>query len=61
MSWKSTTRRARTSRWRRRGKPSASGTLPGYEIHKLEHLNDGKTGNEPQLDLQHAGHGLGAN
>ncbi|MCK6501561.1 MAG: DUF1549 domain-containing protein, partial [Nitrospira sp.] len=24
---------------------TASGTLPGYEIHKLEHLNDGKTGN----------------
>ncbi|MEY4567333.1 MAG: hypothetical protein RLY14_2303, partial [Planctomycetota bacterium] len=27
-------------------KPTASGTLPGYEIHKLEHLNDGMTGNE---------------
>jgi len=27
-------------------KPSASGSLPGYEIHKLEHLNDGLTGNE---------------
>ena len=26
-------------------KPSASGTLPGYEIHKLEHINDGRTGN----------------
>jgi mono/diheme cytochrome c family protein len=25
---------------------SASGTLPGYAIHKLEHINDGKTGNE---------------
>lgn len=25
--------------------PTASGTLPGYEIHKLEHLNDGRTGN----------------
>ncbi|MBL9139811.1 MAG: DUF1553 domain-containing protein [Verrucomicrobiales bacterium] len=24
---------------------TASGTLPGYEIHKLEHLNDGKVGN----------------
>jgi len=23
----------------------ASGTLPGYAIHKLEHINDGKTGN----------------
>jgi mono/diheme cytochrome c family protein len=28
------------------GKPSASGTLPGYEAHKLAHINDGKTGNE---------------
>ncbi len=27
-------------------KASASGTLPGYAIHKLEHLNDGKTGND---------------
>ena len=26
-------------------KPSASGTLPGHAIHKLEHINDGKTGN----------------
>ena len=26
-------------------KPSASGTLPGYAIHQLEHLNDGLTGN----------------
>lgn len=26
-------------------KASASGTLPGHEIHKLEHLNDGQTGN----------------
>ena len=25
---------------------SASGTLPGHAIHKLEHINDGKTGNE---------------
>jgi len=24
---------------------TASGTLPGYEIHKLEHLNDGQAGN----------------
>ena len=23
-------------------KPTASGTLPGYDIHKLEHLNDGQ-------------------
>jgi len=27
------------------GKPSASGTLPGYAVHKLEHINDGKFGN----------------
>ncbi len=27
-------------------RPSASGTLPGYAIHKLEHLNDGQTGNQ---------------
>lgn len=26
-------------------KATASGTLPGYEIHKLEHVNDGKAGN----------------
>ncbi len=26
-------------------KPTASGTLPGYAIHKLEHLNDGSFGN----------------
>ncbi len=26
-------------------KPTASGTLAGYEIHKLEHINDGRTGN----------------
>jgi len=25
---------------------TASGTLPGYEIHQLKHLNDGLTGNE---------------
>ena len=28
------------------GTPTASGTLPGYAIHKLEHINDGKYGNE---------------
>ncbi len=27
-------------------KPTASGTLPGYAIHKLEHLNDGISGNK---------------
>ena len=26
-------------------KPTASGTLPGHEIHKLEHINDGQVGN----------------
>ncbi|MGK0186403.1 MAG: hypothetical protein ACI9R3_002186 [Verrucomicrobiales bacterium] len=26
-------------------KPTASGTLNGYEAHKLEHINDGRTGN----------------
>ncbi|MAF22237.1 MAG: hypothetical protein CMP26_06525 [Roseibacillus sp.] len=29
----------------REAKPSASGTLPGYDIHKLEHINDGYDGN----------------
>lgn len=27
------------------GEPTASGTLPGYAIHRLEHVNDGITGN----------------
>ena len=27
------------------GKASASGTLPGYAIHQLKHINDGKFGN----------------
>lgn len=26
-------------------RPTASGTLPGYDIHKLEHINDGNPGN----------------
>ncbi len=26
-------------------RPTASGTLPGYAIHKLEHINDGQKGN----------------
>jgi hypothetical protein len=26
-------------------RPTASGTLPGFAIHRLEHLNDGRTGN----------------
>lgn len=29
----------------RGAKPSASGTLQGYDIHKLEHINDGSYGN----------------
>jgi hypothetical protein len=28
------------------GRASASGTLPGYAIHKLAHINDGVTGND---------------
>jgi hypothetical protein len=28
------------------GSPSASGTLPGFPIHQLAHINDGKTGND---------------
>jgi Protein of unknown function (DUF1553)/Protein of unknown function (DUF1549)/Planctomycete cytochrome C len=27
-------------------RPSASGTLPGFPIHRLEHINDGKVGND---------------
>jgi hypothetical protein len=27
-------------------KVTASGTLPGYEIHRLQHLNDGRLGND---------------
>jgi mono/diheme cytochrome c family protein len=27
------------------GQPTSSSTLPGYNIHKLEHINDGKYGN----------------
>lgn len=30
----------------RTAKPSASSTLPGYAIHQLKHINDGKYGNE---------------
>lgn len=28
------------------GRAAASGTLPGYAIHQLEHVNDGRTGND---------------
>ena len=38
-------------------KPSASGTLPGYEIHKLEHINDGKFGNNRSWISNTAGGG----
>jgi len=36
---------------------SASGTLPGYAIHKLEHLNDGKAGNNHSWISNTAGTG----
>ncbi len=35
----------------------ASGTLPGYEIHKLEHLNDGQVGNSRSWISNTAGTG----
>jgi len=38
-------------------KPSASGTLPGYAIHKLEHLNDGLFGNSKSWISDTAGRG----
>ena len=38
-------------------KPTASGTLPGYAIHKLEHLNDGLTGNNRSWISDTAGRG----
>ncbi|MBS0261300.1 MAG: DUF1553 domain-containing protein [Planctomycetes bacterium] len=38
-------------------RPSASGTLPGYEIHKLAHLNDGRTGNDHSWISSQAGRG----
>jgi len=38
-------------------KASASGTLPGYEIHKLEHINDGHHGNSRSWISSEAGHG----
>ena len=38
-------------------KPSASGTLAGYAMHKLEHLNDGQTGNERSWIADTAGKG----
>ena len=40
-----------------RTKPSASGTLPGYAIHKLEHINDGLPGNNKSWISDTAGRG----
>jgi hypothetical protein len=36
---------------------TASGTLPGYEIHKLEHLNDGRLGNSRSWISNESGRG----
>ena len=38
-------------------KPSASGTLPGYAIHKLEHVNDGVRGNNKSWISDTSGRG----
>ncbi|MEO8498356.1 MAG: DUF1549 domain-containing protein, partial [Planctomycetota bacterium] len=38
-------------------KPSCSSTLPGYDIHKLEHINDGKYGNGRSWISNEAGAG----
>ncbi len=38
-------------------KATASGTLPGYEIHKLEHINDGRAGNSWSWISSEAGRG----
>jgi len=38
-------------------KPTASGTLAGYEIHKLEHINDGRTGNNRSWISSESGQG----
>ncbi len=38
-------------------KLAASGTLPGYAIHKLEHLNDGQYGNSHSWISNEAGRG----
>ena len=38
-------------------KATASGSLAGYEIHKLEHLNDGRTGNTRSWISSEAGKG----
>ena len=36
---------------------TASGTIAGYEIHKLEHLNDGRTGNSRSWISSESGRG----
>jgi hypothetical protein len=38
-------------------KATASGTLPGYAIHKLEHINDGRVGNGRSWISSEAGRG----
>jgi hypothetical protein len=38
-------------------KATASGTLAGYEIHKLEHINDGRPGNNRSWISSEAGQG----
>lgn len=38
-------------------KATASGTLPGYEIHKLEHINDGHHGNSRSWISSESGRG----
>jgi hypothetical protein len=39
------------------GKPTASSSLQGYEIHRVEHLNDGRVGNARSWISAEAGHG----
>ena len=39
------------------GKADASGTLPGLAIHQLEHINDGRTGNDRSWISQTVGRG----
>lgn len=39
------------------GIPTASGTLPGYKIHQLEHINDGQFGNTHSWISNHSGAG----
>jgi len=36
---------------------TASGTLPGYDIHRLEHINDGRTGNARSWISNESGRG----